>query len=279
MNGFISHLRIVFTPFCCCMCLTAIAEENTPDMNTELNAGVEFFRWQEFDSTGTRLLTESGPRLFVSGTANSGIDNPDSRFFAEAVVSGYAGNVDYDGQDTNNIFTSSISEYSGYILEVYGGYRLNGMIDMDIIAGTGINSWTREIRDENNAEGDLVTGIKEDYMVQYYTLALGLPQRYATANGYLKIGLKRPFNTSEDVDQFNVKLSPGKELSGFINYKLTFNANARRRKLISSIMFYYDSFRLSRSKAKVSVINGNTVQVRQPESNLDVMGIAIGHVF
>jgi hypothetical protein len=236
------------------------------------------FRWQEFDSSGTRLLTETGPRLFFSAAVNN-MDRTGRGFIYEAIARGYTGNVDYDGQDSNGIFTSSKTMYSGFGLEFNGGFRVTEKIDMDLLAGIGINVWSREIDDDQNALGNLVSGITEDYNIQYLTLAIGLAQRYADAGGYLKVGLKRPFSTNEDVDDFNVSLSPGKKLSAIVSYKVTFNGNENGKNLISSITFYYDSFRFSKSAEKVTVVNSVPIQVRQPKSSLDVIGVAIGYSF
>ena len=277
MNGFTRYTGIVSLVACCSLFSTTVAAlENTAVFNTELNAGIEMFRWQEFEDNGSRLLTEFGPRLFFLAAINN-TDRPRNGFIYEAILKGYTGNVDYDGQDSDGIFTSSKTIYSGFALELNGGLRITDNVDFDMLAGLGINVWRRDIKDEQNAQGGLVSGIVEDYNIQYLTLAVGLPQRLANADGYLKVGLKSPFSTTEDVERFNVRLSPGKKLSGIISYKLTFNAN--QNNLISSIMFYYDGFRFSKSPDKVSVNNNVPVQVHQPKSNLDVFGIAIGHSF
>ena len=254
----------------------ATAQEHASELNKELNAGIEIFRWQEFDAGGTRLLTESGPRLFIAAAINN-TDNVKQGFFYEAIARGYTGNVDYDGQDSNGIFTSSRTTYSGFGLQLNGGFRVIGRIDVDMLAGVGLDTWRREIKDDENALGNVVSGITEDYSIQYITLAMGLPQRFSNAEGYLKIGLKRPFSTNEDVDDFNVSLSPGKKLSAIASYKVIFDENGKN--LISSIMFYYDSFRFSKSQDKVTVVGGVPIQVRQPESSMDMIGVAIGHTF
>jgi hypothetical protein len=278
MNGFKRYTGIVIILASCDLSTTVAAQENAPVFNTELNAGIEMFRWQEFDDNGSRLLTEFGPRLFFLAEINNA-DKSRNGFVYEATLKGYTGNVDYDGQDSNKIFISSKTMYSGFGLEFNGGYRIMDEIDMDILAGLGLNLWRREIMDEQNAQGSLVSGIIEDYNVQYLTLAIGLPQRFANVDGYLKVGLKRPFSIDEDVDGFGVRLSPAKKTSGLISYKLTFAAIENGKSLISSILFYYDSFRFGRSDDKVSVINGIPVQVHQPKSNQDVVGVAIGHIF
>lgn len=263
---------------CCGWYSTLAAQENTPKLSTELSVGTEIFRWQEFDTGGTRLLTESGPRLFIAA-AISNTDRVRQGFFYEAIARGYTGNVDYDGQDSNGIFTSSQTMYSGFGLELNGGFRAIGKIDVDVLAGIGLNTWRREIKDDENALGSVVSGITEDYDIRYLTVALGLPQKFSSGEGYLKIGLKRPFSTNEDVDDFNVTLSPGKKMSAIVSYKVTFNGNENGKNLLSSIMFYYDGFRFSKSQNKVTVIGGVPIQVRQPKSSMDVVGVALGHAF
>jgi len=265
-------------PIYCGWCTTIFAQENSFEFNPELNVGIEMFRWQEFDSSGIRLLTENGPRLFFS-VAISNTDKSGSGFIYEAAVKGYSGEVDYDGQDSNGVFTSSDTIYAGYVFELNGGYRVQQKIDVDILAGIGFNAWEREIKNNRNAQGNMVSGITEEYTIQYSTLAIGLPQRFANAGGYLKIGVKKPYSTSEDVDNFNVTLSPGRKYSGFISYKLVFDADENSKNLISSVTFYYDSLRFSRSSEKVTVVNSVPLLVRQPKSNLEVIGFAIGRSF
>lgn len=278
MNKHIKYIGIMTISYCCSLNTAAAAQENLSLSDTEINAGVELFRWQEFDTDGYRLLTESGPRLFISGVL-SNKDRAESGFIYGAGIKGYSGQVDYDGQDSNGVFTNSETIYSGFALDIEGGYRAVNRMDMDILAGIGMNAWEREIKDNINAEGSTVSGITEVYSIQYSMLALGVPHRFANANGYLKLGFKRPFATNEDVDDFNVTLSPGKKFSGFVSYKMTFDSDEKGRGLISSIMFYYDSFRFSKSSDEVALINNVPLQVRQPESNLEVVGIAIGHSF
>lgn len=276
MNGFKKYLRIASVLACTGWWITATAQENDSVWDTELSAGIEMFRWQEFDNSGTRLLTESGPRLFFSANINNNY-RTQGGFIYEASVRAYTGNVDYDGQDSSGIFTSSETTYSGFGLEFNGGLRVIDAINFDVLAGVGINAWQREIKDNRNALGSPVSGIVEDYDIQYLTLAVGLPHKFKNINSYLKAGLKRPFLTNEDVANFNVTLSPGEKISGFISYQLTLDES--KQNLISSIMFYYDSFRFGESPAKLTVVNSQPVQVLQPKSNLDVIGVAIGHVF
>ena len=278
MNEYIRYIGIMSISYCCVFNSVAAAQENHPAPDTTVNAGVELFRWQEFDTDGTRLLTEFGPRLFISGVL-SNKDRTESGFIYDASIKGYSGNVDYDGQDSNGVATTSETMYSGFGLDIEGGFRAVNDMDMDILAGIGMNVWEREIKDNINANGNPVSGITEEYSIQYLMLALGVPHRFAHANGYLKLGFKRPFATDEDVDDFNVSLSPGKEFSGVASYKIIFDSDENGRGLISSVLFYYDSLRFSKSSDEVAVINNVPLQVRQPKSNLEVVGIAIGHSF
>ena len=95
----------------------------------------------------------------------------------------------------------------------------------------------------------------------------------------MKIGLRKPFTTRERVERFNVTLAPEGKTSGIISYKFDFNAYKNPGSPLSSVMFYYEGFRFDDSPSKVSVLNGAPVQVKQPRSNMDIVGVTLGHTF
>jgi len=280
MNGFTRRLRMTTILACCAYYATAAdAQTDSPGFITELDVGIESFQWEEFDDNGNRLLTETGPRVFLTGMINKTVDSSHNNFILEAALKGYAGKVDYDGQDSNSIAVSSKTQYTGYNLDFTGGYRITGNLVVDMLAGVGIDAWRREISASQNAQGGPVNGIVEDYTIQYFTLAAGFPLEFPSHEGYLEIGLRQPFSTREQVDRFNVTLAPQEKTSGTISYKFTFNTHQNVTRPLSSIMFYYESFRFDDSPAKVSVLNSAPVQVKQPESNMDIVGVAFGHTF
>lgn len=279
MNGITRHLGMTTIVICCSWYATAGAQTVSPVINTELGGGFESFLWEEYDDGENRLLTESGPRAFLSGIINNAFDNTGNDFILEAAVKAYAGKVDYDGQDNNGISVGSKTRYTGYSLELTGGYRIRKSLAMDVLAGAGVNTWRREISDSQNAVGSPVNGILEEYTIQYYTLAAGFPLQFPSHEGYLKIGLRRPFATRERVDRFDVTLAPQEKNSGVVSYKFLFDNHKSGSSPLSSITFYYEGFRFDRSPAKVSVLNGTPVLVRQPRSYMDIVGLTIGHTF
>ena len=279
MNGFSRHLRLTTLVICCSWYATAGAQAVSPGINTELGAGFESFLWEEYDDGDNRLLTESGPRVFLSGIISNAFDNTGNNFILEAAVKAYAGKVDYDGQDNNGISVGSKTRYAGYSLELTGGYRIRNSLDVDILAGAGVNAWSREISDSQNAVGSPVNGILEEYTIQYFTLAAGFPLQFSSHEGYLKIGLRRPFATRERVDRFDVTLAPHEKNSGMASYKFLFDNHKSVSSPLSSITIYYEGFRFDNSPAKAAVLNGTPVQVRQPRSYMDIVGFTIGHTF
>ena len=279
MKGFARQLGMTTLLVCCAYCAVENVRADTSGINTELAIGEEAFVWEEFDDSGDRLLIESGPRAFFSGLINNAGGRSSSNLILEAALKGYAGKVNYDGQDSNGISVDSKTRYMGYSLDLTGGYRITGNLIVDMLAGVGINAWSREISDSQNALGNPVNGIIEDYTVQYYSIAAGFPLRFPSHEGYLKIGLRKPFSTRERVDRFNVTLEPVGKTSGMISYKFDFDAYKNSTSPLSSILIYYEGFRFDASPSKVSDLNGTPVIVKQPQSDMYMLGVAIGHTF
>ncbi len=242
-----------------------------PELAVEV--GVENFRWQEFDDQGHRLLTEQGPRL----VAGAGLGNTVGRtagWLYEFQVQGYLGQVDYDGQDSSGIFTSSDTDYRGGRAEITTGLRRPGRkspLAADLLLAVGAEYWKRDINDSRNANGAAVGGFTEEYTVYYGRLgaAISWPHRHGESN--FQAGGKRPFAIDEDVDVFNVTLSPGEEWSAFAAYEYRLASS----KGVSLVRLYYDSFRFAKSDPKSVGLS----TVWQPESDMDIWGISFTHVF
>ncbi|MFQ5487972.1 MAG: hypothetical protein ACE5ET_05965, partial [Gammaproteobacteria bacterium] len=184
------------------------AEQKTSrfGFDAALGVGVENFRWQEFDDGGQRLLTEQGPRL-VAGLGLGNSINKGEGWLYELQLQGYTGEVDYDGQDSNGVFTSSNTNYQGWRAEFMTGIRKVGRkspLAADLLLGVGVDFWKRDIDDSTNANGAAVGGFTEEYIVYYGRLGVGMlwPHRRAAAESYFQAGAKRPFSIDEDVDVF-----------------------------------------------------------------------------
>lgn len=232
--------------------------------------GVENYRWQEYDSTGPRLLTEQGPRLVVAGV----FDNTGRRVaghYFEGTVKGFAGSVDYDGQDGSGVYTSSTTNYLGWGAGVDGGYRLRrgrSAAWIDIRAGLGYEGWRRSISSSVNANGLPVGGVVEDYGMSFVRIGLGLPLGDING-GYVQLGLKRPLNVSEHVTISGtpVQFAPRPEWSFYASYLIPYGLDRMRY-----VRFYYEGTRFGQSPSEVAP-GGPWLQ---PESKTDIVGFALG---
>jgi len=187
------------------------------------DVGVEYFRWQEFDSRGRRLLTEQGPRYVLEAF----VGNRPRRGWLPLYginLRGYVGDVDYDGQDSNGIFTSSDTTYRGWNVELRGGFRfpVTGGFSLDALLAAGIDDWRRDIDNSINANGGAVGGFTEDYTVKYGRIGLGALWFSRWVDHYLQVGAKRPWSIDENPGALNISLSPGEEWSAYLSYEMRF---------------------------------------------------------
>ena len=242
-----------------------------PDITLLL--GAENFRWQEMDGNGNRLLTEQGPR-YLAGAAVGNVVSRATGVLYEARIQGFTGDVDYDGQDSNGIFTSSDTNYRGWQAEIMGGYRISSprsALSMDLHAVAGVEDWRRDIDGSINARGNPVGGFVEEYTAYYGRVGAGLLWPHRVATSYLQVGGRRPFRVEEDVDAFNITLAPKEQWSAYAAYELRFPAGRGT----ALMRLRYDSYRFNRSNSKN--IGGSTVW--QPESDMDIWGLSLGYVF
>lgn len=257
------------------------AEEPAPRSFADqlaLEAGIEYYRWQEFDDQDNRLLTEHGPRFLLAAA----LDNharPDSGIILATRLNAYIGSIDYDGQDTSQRFVGTTTDYHGWDYRIDGGYRFAGLLSgaaaLDLFAGVGMEQWTRDIQSGVNSLGQPVQGLAEDYTITYARAGLGLG--HAPTRAYLSLGFRQPLSIEEDVVLSGVpfRLYPGKRASIFANYKISLRPDALGRPYGMYLNLYYESYRFGRSG---SVTVGN-LQVWQPRSNLDRFGVMLGYTY
>lgn len=223
----------------------------------DISGGIEQFVWQEYDEGGGKLLKESGQRLFIAVEAEKQVSERWIYGFRGRL---YSGNVDYDGQTMTGAPHSTSTDYdgiaiaadfSGRFIDAAGGYSA-----MALRFGVGGEAWRRHILPNNG-----VIGYTEEYVVAFGKAGLAyLPEQGWSAEA----GLKYPFSVDEDVDLYNVSLSPQGAFSFYA--RAVYNINQRW-----SIKGAYDSYRFKRS----DVVNG----VVQPESSMDTFGISVGVYF
>lgn len=250
------------------------------DGRLAFEVGVENFQWQEYDDNGQRLLTEQGPRLNMAALVGNR-HRSESGVLYGARVGGFGGDVNYDGQDSNGVFTATTTAYQGWIAELTGGWRsLTGVGDyaIDLFGSVGAETWERDILGNLNANGQPVAGFLEEYDLSYGKVGLGLARWHSNAMSYLQLGLKRPFSIDEDVriNGQELTLAPGLEWSGFASYKISFDASQGPAASGSNyVMFYYDTYRFSKSSIK----SAGTLMVWQPKSNMDRFGVMVGYAY
>ncbi len=235
--------------------------------------GSENFRWQEFNDGGQRLLTEQGPRVVLGG-ALFNLDRRTAGLVYNIDVRGYLGDVDYDGQDSLGVYTSTNTRYQGGRGELTGGYRWqsarSAVAAFDLLLTLGADAWRRDIDDSTNANGFPISGLVEDYVVYFGKVGVGAQWLHASSSSYFQLGAKKPLSIDEEVEVFDVSLSPGKQWSAYASYTLKAGGEGRK----PYITFYYDSYRFSKSPPK-SIGSGI---VWQPESDMDVAGVIFGLV-
>jgi len=244
---------------------------------TEVSLGIELFRWQEFNSNNTRLLTEQGPRARIRLSHNN-----EARLSSGLIYrvdgSFYGGNVDYDGQSQpGGRFSAANVNYVGLTGELSIGYRLTNLSrgpSLDLLVGTGIDSWTRDIESGVDSQGNSVKGLVEDYKIVFTRFSLGVENRDEYWKTLWRVGVKYPVFTKETLDIPPVKLEPGKEPSLFFSYRFQL-MNWQGLDKGTFFSFTYDSFRFSKSPA----VSTGAVLVHQPKSSMDMLSLSIGRVF
>jgi len=155
------------------------------------SVGVESFSWHEYDASETKLLEESGARLFVgfnSKYAHSG------HLHGNYSVKLYGANVNYDGQTQGGTPVSTNTLYLGSTFEALYGYQLfSGQRGNDWLLSfaLGHDGWVRGIQDTSGA-----SGYNEFYRVPYTKLGLSVESSVRTK---IQIGAKLPFAVRERV--------------------------------------------------------------------------------
>lgn len=276
---------LVMTPF---VLLSAAVHAATPSTAEQrvpygLDAGLEYYQWKETDASGRNLLTETGPRFSFGGFFGNLPVQPQGLLYK---VDGriYFGLVNYDGQDFNSVALNSDTEYSGMALEGQLGYRwsINARYGADVIAGAGLDAWRRGIQAADNVQGQPVSGLEEFYGILYTKLGAGPSFHTPTWQAQMHAGVKYPFNTEEQANLVDIGyaddaiLSPVGRASGFVSLNNQFTLGGSKQ---LSVDFFYDSYRFAPSKAD-TVYNGSQyVQVHQPKSAMDVIGVQFGAQF
>lgn len=259
----------------------AFADETTPKAPFALSVGVESFRWTE-DDAGRRLLRETGPRLTLGFTLDNLLHGDLAAPYA-VEARGYVGFIDYDGQTQAGISAKTDVDYFGVSAEAMGGLRLAGNPRTNLLGGLGFDTWSRDIQDGVAANGSPAYGYQEDYFILYGKLGPGFLFESGARRSYLQFGIKYPLYAYERAYlstigfDSDVDLNPGKKISGFAKWRMSWGKETDKTRLGAS--FYYDSFRFSASGSKTVSAAGTLYNVRQPESRMDVLGARLEYYF
>lgn len=233
----------------------------------EVYGGVEQFRWREFDDAGARLLEESGARYHVGVRVRRPV-NPGSLAAVEGAAEWYFGTVDYDGQACNILSgvcvpSRSDTSYNGVRLDATFRVPIGSARKFEVFAGGGLDTWSREIADTPTASGGI-----EDWSMFYAKFGLGY--RAAIQSGLaFEVGVKQPFNIEEEID-LGVTLNPRGASSLFARLSTQFERDGGRRWGVS---IFYDSYRFRESNRVLVLTNLGLLQVWQPESTQDIVGV------
>jgi hypothetical protein len=268
---------------CHTLITSAVAADFSGNMSQNarwsLEAGVESFRWSEFDDDGQRLLTEQGPR-FVYGATLGNFFHADAGIIVEARLGGLVGVVDYNGQDNNGRYVGTDTDYSGMYGEIDGGYRFAGAVQgvtIDVFGGMGMDDWRREINGGVNSIGQTVSGFTEEYDVNYLRYGIGLTLVEAYPSGYLQVGFRQPISINEQVriNGQTISLSPGELASAFLTYRILLGESRAASSPGSYLKFYYAGYRLK--KSEIEIVGPN--QIWQPRSETDSLGVMLGYIY
>jgi hypothetical protein len=252
------------------------ASAEPPDSATRigLHLGVEQFEWSELDpdQPGRQLLEESGPRLTASVTLDNFLRTSEGVVYA-LEARGYYGEVDYDGETNAGVPVRTEVEYGGVLAEGRAGYRFPLVwagYGLDLLGGLGAERWSRDIQDAFDANGNPVVGYEEVYTVTFAKAGLALTDMtFEEWFGRLEAGVRYPLSVDERIDALNADLSPGADPSWYAAYEISKRTVGGTR---MGLTLYYDSYRLTQSPTASSAIG----LVRQPESDMDVIGVRFG---
>jgi hypothetical protein len=271
----------VILTFCLCGAPIAHADEAPTKPSFTMNAGLESFRWEEFNGD-QRLLKETGPR-FTVGFMLDHLQQADQANPYSLEAHAYLGVVDYDGQTQEGISVKTDVNYFGINAEAMGGVRLAGSLRMDLLGGLGVDTWSRDLQDSTAANGSAVSGYQENYFIIYGKLGPGFLFQGETRRSYLQFGIKYPLYTFEQAHladigfDSDVDLSPGKQVSGYAKWQMNWGRETDKPRFGVSI--YYDSYRFSASDSKTVSAGGYLFRVYQPESRMDVLGARLEYFF
>lgn len=229
-------------------------------------AGIEYFRWEEFDDTGRKLLEEAGPRYFFGLSGSSHLDND---WLGDISGRFYSGMVDYDGETISGIPITTTTDYIGAKFEL--GFTREGMKTggdaWRFRFALGHDLWRRSLQNTSLADGTPVYGYTEHYYSTYAKLGAAFNRDKTLSVGG---GVKLPVYVQEEIDlgYGTLILHPEGKLSLFADIVTLINAKW-------SVVLGYDSFRFAKSEP----VDVGPLLFWQPESTQDTLSLAASYRF
>jgi len=241
-----------------------------------IHLGLENFNWSEQDPSQSReLLEEEGPRFAGAITLDNFLKPTEGPVYA-LEARGYVGEVNYDGETQTGTPLKTDVNYSGVMGEARVGYRFApawAQYGFDVLAGLGGEFWSRDIQDSSISQNNQVVhvdGYEEEYTLAYTKFGFGIAdQTFEEWFGRLEAGLRYPLEVEEQVEAYNLELSPDPNPGFYASYELSKTIPGGQQ---VGVTVYYDSYRFDPSP-KVPL--GNRL-VWQPESDMDVIGLRFG---
>lgn len=238
--------------------------------DTSAEVSMESFQWSEYDSSGSRLLREHGPRLGF-GLRWDNYARPLDHWRYSALTRLTVGTVSYDGQTQSGVPVQTDTQYTGLRGEVMAGYQVGfGLL---VQGGAGLDLWQRLIKDTTSA-----IGYRETYSIFYAKAGIGYLGHVGGGRLLAVVGPKMPVYTNEYVDMRHVgydplTLHPGRRVSPFGQIEFISESGDQPQWRAS---LYYDSYRFTPSDPATLTAGGATVgQAWQPESRTDVIGATV----
>lgn len=218
----------------------------------------ERFRWAESTQPG---VTETGPRF---GLGLGWTQDREAGLAAAWRGELYGGSVHYRGAELfppNNPI-SGTTEYTGFLTELQGRYRLPGA-NATLLGGLGFDYWNRQLTDVQKEEWTVI-----------YGRAGGEYGDRSRLGFFAGGGVKYPVYIAEDAhldeigfDQ-NPTLHPGRAPSLYAEIGYRFSRQW-------ALTGYYDSYRFRKSSEERVTSGGASFVVFQPESKADMFGLRL----
>ncbi|GAM09028.1 hypothetical protein OR1_01302 [Geobacter sp. OR-1] len=233
---------------------------------------IQYFKWEEFERDGSRLLKETGPEYGAGGEIRLDLLKGDAgaaTFAARQEL--FGGVVDYDGQLQDGTPHKTDVTYFGSYSELDLGWTIPYRnMTIEPFSGVSYRWWIRDLQGSGG------------YSEEWYSVAalLGVRSKYELAKEtrfWVSGTAKYPFSNRNAIDDYpgagEIRLSPGSAWSAAAE------AGIKYKQLLVSI--YYEGFIFPESDPVL--IRSNTHATLssfvQPRSEAEIYGLRVGWSF